>query len=254
MNAKELLREVGEAPDDDGRRLRLADWYARNGEPERAEFIRLQVEEKRFGPRTPAELLARARVLLKAHEGRWRIVGCPECGSDRKSKRSGTCLTCDGAGDVGGLVCVTAGEPVFTVPVEWRGGTPHAVSCKLFEAFDGYGGVRRWAFRVGAHHRTVRAFRLTDREPAEDGGLWWLRAGDRETCEADAQRVPRPLLTVALAVSDHSTARHKKSDPEKLTALGFCDREIALSALATAAGACVRAAVAGADRREPQIG
>ena len=39
-----LLRAVCESPDDDTPRLVLADWLEENGEPERAEFIRIGVE------------------------------------------------------------------------------------------------------------------------------------------------------------------------------------------------------------------
>ena len=38
----ELLRTVIESPDDDAPRLVFADWVEEHGEPERAEFIRLQ--------------------------------------------------------------------------------------------------------------------------------------------------------------------------------------------------------------------
>lgn len=40
----ELLRSVLENPDDDQPRLVMADWLEENGEPERAEFIRVQCE------------------------------------------------------------------------------------------------------------------------------------------------------------------------------------------------------------------
>lgn len=38
-----LLRHIIEHPDDDNARLVMADWFDENGEPERAEFVRLQV-------------------------------------------------------------------------------------------------------------------------------------------------------------------------------------------------------------------
>ena len=42
-----LLRAVCENPDDDLPRLVFADWCDENGEPERAEFIRTQIELRR---------------------------------------------------------------------------------------------------------------------------------------------------------------------------------------------------------------
>lgn len=41
---QEMLRAIRESPDDDGLRLSLADWLDENGEPDFAEFIRLEVE------------------------------------------------------------------------------------------------------------------------------------------------------------------------------------------------------------------
>jgi uncharacterized protein (TIGR02996 family) len=38
-----LLRAIRESPADDGPRLIYADWLDENGQPDRAEFIRLQV-------------------------------------------------------------------------------------------------------------------------------------------------------------------------------------------------------------------
>lgn len=253
MGLSELMREVDGSPEDLRVRGRLAEWFAKNGDPDRAEFVRLQIEAMRFGLRTPDEIAARAAALLKKHEGRWRTVTCTECGGKRKSASGGTCLTCDGAGDVGGLVILTilksGVDASWTLPVEWRGGTPHAITCRLWEAFCADGSLTRWAFRLGSHHRTVREFRLVDRGPADYDGLWWLRAGDRDDCDADACRVPRALLETVKAVGDHTLARHAKSDATRVTSLGFCDAPTAKAALATAAGATVRAAVAAAAKR-----
>ena len=45
MNEREaLLKAVCENPDDDTPRLVFADWLQENGEEERAEFIRVQIE------------------------------------------------------------------------------------------------------------------------------------------------------------------------------------------------------------------
>ncbi len=246
MDVKELLREADAAPTGDfAARVKLAHWYRDHGQPERAEFVDLQVEALRFGDRTHPSILERAADLLKVHEGAWRTVGCSECKGSRQTPGGGTCLVCDGLGDAGGLVTISARQPFFTLPVVWRGGTPHAIVCKLFEAFQADGVPTRWAFRAFAHHPTLREVRFGDRDACEDGGLFWWRAGDRDACEADAQRVPRPLLEAAAGVESHTGERFKKGTGE-VSALGYEDRHEGFDTLAAAAGALVRATVAAA--------
>ena len=102
-----LLEAIRADPDDDTVRLALADWYEENGDPARAEFIRVQVELARvgmrectnawctrFNKRVPMDwcvkclewndvrqpLQARSDALRAEHEARWRRGGkCPEC-------------------------------------------------------------------------------------------------------------------------------------------------------------------------------
>jgi uncharacterized protein (TIGR02996 family) len=59
-----FLQAVIEAPDDDAPRLIYADWLEDHGDPERAEFIRLQC---RPDPRR----VRRAGTLLGVHHARW---------------------------------------------------------------------------------------------------------------------------------------------------------------------------------------
>lgn len=69
-----FLRAIAEQPDDDLPRLVYADWLDEHGEPERAEFIRVQCElAARPGspPGRRAELLAREGELLRAHGHAW---------------------------------------------------------------------------------------------------------------------------------------------------------------------------------------
>jgi uncharacterized protein (TIGR02996 family) len=76
MNDREaLLRSVLESPGDDAPRLVLADWLEERGEPDRAEFVRLQCAYAGRGP-TPAER-DRAEALLEAHGPSWLPAGCP---------------------------------------------------------------------------------------------------------------------------------------------------------------------------------
>src|SRR5689334_24640555 len=68
-----LLRAVCESPDDDLPRLAYADWCDENGRPERAEFIRAQIEQARLSEDDPRheELGRRADELFAAHKEDW---------------------------------------------------------------------------------------------------------------------------------------------------------------------------------------
>src|SRR5262245_18295720 len=74
-----LLQAVLDSPDEEALRLRYADWLATNGQPDRAELIRVQIQMTRLeatltpndsdGP--PAEwtrLSSRAIELIRAHK------------------------------------------------------------------------------------------------------------------------------------------------------------------------------------------
>ncbi len=68
-----FLSDIRASPDDDGVRLIYADWLQENGQPERAEFIHVQVELARIDPtddRYP-ELHLRQLQLLAEHEREW---------------------------------------------------------------------------------------------------------------------------------------------------------------------------------------
>jgi uncharacterized protein (TIGR02996 family) len=64
---------IGEDPRDDAVRLIYADWLDENGDPERAEFIRVQCELPRLGKNHPrrAGLVLREQELLQAHLDEW---------------------------------------------------------------------------------------------------------------------------------------------------------------------------------------
>ncbi|HEY1375481.1 MAG TPA: TIGR02996 domain-containing protein, partial [Gemmataceae bacterium] len=69
-----FLRAIAENPDDDLPRLVYADWLDEHGEPERAEFIRVQCELARL-PRDEArfaKLQRREEELLTKYETEWR--------------------------------------------------------------------------------------------------------------------------------------------------------------------------------------
>jgi uncharacterized protein (TIGR02996 family) len=60
--ARALLNAILAAPDDDAPRLIYADWLDEHGEAERAEFIRVQCELARIGPKPNCEWVRRGRV------------------------------------------------------------------------------------------------------------------------------------------------------------------------------------------------
>lgn len=72
-----LFQAILAAPDDDAPRLVFADWLDENGEPDRAEFIRVQCRSARlpfYDPEYP-RLVERAQELIVRHRRAWRIPG-----------------------------------------------------------------------------------------------------------------------------------------------------------------------------------
>src|SRR5215217_5840813 len=65
-DAAALLAAIRAAPDDDAPRLVYADWLDEHGQPERAEFIRLQCERAR--PDDPALRRQEAELLAAQHD------------------------------------------------------------------------------------------------------------------------------------------------------------------------------------------
>src|SRR5205085_3618750 len=68
-----FLRAIWDRPHDDLPRLIYADWLDEHGQPERAEFIRLQCALDRLpeDDRRRPDLRERERQLAEAHEARW---------------------------------------------------------------------------------------------------------------------------------------------------------------------------------------
>src|SRR5262249_3928589 len=68
-----FLQAILEDPEDDTPRLVYADWLEENGQPERGEFIRIQIELEPMAeddPRRP-DLQKRGQGLLNAHGRAW---------------------------------------------------------------------------------------------------------------------------------------------------------------------------------------
>jgi uncharacterized protein (TIGR02996 family) len=68
-----FLQAIAAAPEDDLPRLVFADWLDENGRPERADFIRVEVDIARTQPGSPdrSKLFERQDALLKAHRKEW---------------------------------------------------------------------------------------------------------------------------------------------------------------------------------------
>src|SRR5438552_1524865 len=68
-----LVRDILANPADDAPRLVYADWLEENGDSERAEFVRVQIEHARLDPDDEQRqaLAQRAQTLVEAHGKRW---------------------------------------------------------------------------------------------------------------------------------------------------------------------------------------
>jgi uncharacterized protein (TIGR02996 family) len=73
-----LLRAIWAEPDDDAPRLVYADWLEENGQPERAEFIRVQIELASLTRPSPRRqrLLKRQGDLLILYRAEWLVPLC----------------------------------------------------------------------------------------------------------------------------------------------------------------------------------
>jgi anti-anti-sigma factor len=74
-----FLETIRDEPEDDAVRLIYADWLDEQGQPERAEFIRLQIERARLpadSPQMPG-MCAREREFLDCHGREWAGAVCP---------------------------------------------------------------------------------------------------------------------------------------------------------------------------------
>src|SRR5262245_52813485 len=69
-----FLRTIRCEPHDDAPRLVFADWLEEHGEPERAEYIRLQCALANLAADDPQrpDLAKREKQLWQKHAGRWR--------------------------------------------------------------------------------------------------------------------------------------------------------------------------------------
>jgi uncharacterized protein (TIGR02996 family) len=78
-----FLADIREHPDDDTPRLIFADWLEENGDPERAEFIRVRIASVRDPEPRGKGYLARAGKLIEKNWGRWVVPLCRLVGPER---------------------------------------------------------------------------------------------------------------------------------------------------------------------------
>jgi uncharacterized protein (TIGR02996 family) len=73
MHNEAFLEAIREHPDDDAPRLIYADWLEEHGQPERAEFIRVQCERARLPEGSPRwwDLECREKQLWETHQAEW---------------------------------------------------------------------------------------------------------------------------------------------------------------------------------------
>lgn len=75
---KALFQAILDEPDENAPRLVYSDWLEENGEPDRAEFIRLQIQlsRSRNDKRSRARLEKRQAELLAEHKEEWLALLC----------------------------------------------------------------------------------------------------------------------------------------------------------------------------------
>lgn len=196
----DLYREICRCPGDDTLRLAYADWLGENGDPDRAEFVRVQFGLHPLNELAevihPAALLGssgmqRESLLASNHRlhaahPEWSRLPCETCegkgyvmvdtgidmpalGSRKGGRlhRAERCPTCSGTGDLFRAPGVSGASP--TPPsrprvVTFARGFPDAVSCTLAEAFAPDGVPTPWACEV-VRRTPVTRFVLTDADP-----------------------------------------------------------------------------------------
>jgi uncharacterized protein (TIGR02996 family) len=78
----DFIRRILANLDDDAPRLAYAEWLEQQGDRDRAEFIRVQIEAARLSPQDARreQQNARAAELLQAHDEEWRALLPPDAG------------------------------------------------------------------------------------------------------------------------------------------------------------------------------
>ena len=180
-----LLKAIVANPEEDTPRLVYADYLQENGDDERAEFIRVQVQLSRT---EYPDLRARESALLAANHERWLRVLCPACGGSGFNAEidwpaSNGCMACDGSGEIGGLT-----ESVHPTTFA-RGFLDCVEGCLRRSVFErafvsrpddstkthraGAWVPTAWILRVFAHHPTITRVPRADKRPEQVDIDYW---------------------------------------------------------------------------------
>jgi uncharacterized protein (TIGR02996 family) len=144
MNERDaFIAAIIEQPECDTRRLAFADWLDEHGEPERAEFVRVQVELSRLwsggvvvagskgNAKRNVELQAREREL-EVSLSKWKCTYCDGKGGWQRVgggwEGAPKCPACDGMKDLLRTHLINAGGMDGQLPLTWRAGYPLTVA------------------------------------------------------------------------------------------------------------------------------
>lgn len=119
-----LLRAVLAAPDDDAPRLIYADWLDEHGQPDRARFIRTQIELARLpagDPRRP-QLVQVERTLLKANRPAWTTWLPPWAHAGEFRRGFLDTIRCEAADFIAGADEVRLRTPLSAVQLDGHAG------------------------------------------------------------------------------------------------------------------------------------
>lgn len=177
-DASALLSAIAGYPDDDVPRKMFADWCEENGQPQRAEFVRLQLGLVPPDPLWPPTF--RADTLLSMYKGEWvKGPACTACSGwgFGGGGRGAACARCSMTGEVGGLTWRVIPDvmplggiyDMNAASATFARGFPNAVFCRLRDAWRD-GAPTAWAQAVVRHH-PVTEFGATDKFPDRDGSV-----------------------------------------------------------------------------------
>jgi uncharacterized protein (TIGR02996 family) len=163
-DVRAFLRAIAAAPDDDTPRLVFADWLDENGNPPRAEFIRVEIELTRTPPGDPRRgpLFERRAALYRTHADRWFAL------FQGKATAWAT--------ERGFVTAVTAGPVEFLKHAgDWFGTQP-VTRLKLSGVWSGYGADRACHAREVFTSPHLAPLTHLDLEFAgvNSAGVYWL--------------------------------------------------------------------------------
>ncbi len=208
ITERALLAAIIANPDDDQPRLAYADWLEENGQTERAEFIRVQIElanatsgrsHRVWSNEKTLDQAVRAASIFTEHgerwfgkfatitppnareaNGQWWIVErgfISEIRCTEEQWVGGECERCEGRGQVQ----FHDGQPITP-----RSGNPFVVQCP---ACHGTGHIVGIGQRIAQTHPVERV--VTEKRPwklMSDDWIWWLDDGSTDDIPSSVRR------------------------------------------------------------------